>query len=151
MVIHVWSVLCQRTIVNADTNNPTLIEAIELISLPAPQIPEGTQAVVVPFEAELISLWVREDIAEGEALQGRVSIALPNGVATNPMPFEIDLRENHRLYTRVKFSVLPIVAPGYCWFVVELERDDEWREAARVPVEIAFLPPRITNEPPPPA
>ena len=67
MIKHVWSVLCKESLINQKNNNVSLLEVIEQIeigfSIPT-QLKD--QAVNIPFEFTLVSLFFREGDSKSE-------------------------------------------------------------------------------------
>jgi hypothetical protein len=57
MIRHFWTLLCQSSIINQETNNISLIEVIEQLNIIEEKINNQTK-----MPAEIVSFWVKEDI-----------------------------------------------------------------------------------------
>jgi len=145
MIHHVWSVLCERSFLNKETNNLSLIEAVEQINVALPvAAAEATKEVAVSLE--LTSLWSRADLAVGAFGHARLVVWTASGARRIGSETLIDLREYRRWRMRSTMTSFPVSGPGLHWMAYELKLSDEetWREVTRLPVEVVFLPSDIT-------
>lgn len=140
MAVHIWSVLCARSIIDSETNNISLIDVIEQVNLPAPPPPSTDGGVTfIPISLELVSLWSRENADAPENRRCRVRVNSPGGLPAG-MPttveFQVDLTVHQRSRTRARLPGLPIRETGTCSFVVEMSRDGEYTQVASIPLLI---------------
>jgi len=145
MIDNVWAVLCSKTIIEQETNNISLITVIEHITVPKAQ--EGV-SIAVPLE--LATLWERRDPDLPASGHARISLELPGGKApvVAQGEFPVDLSSYRRLRGLFLIHDLPVPAAGTYYFRVELreENEDNWRQVARVPLEISEGPVQQTAE-----
>lgn len=134
MIEHIWTVLCSRAIVDRRSNNVSLIHVVDQFTLEVPK--EAPERVVVPVELTVASLWRREDDEAPVASDGRLYIQFPNGERIQAQEFEIDLSEHSRTRNFVEMNGLPVQRSGVYRFVVERERDGEWIEISRTPLQV---------------
>ncbi len=138
---HIWSVLCQLTVVDARRNTVSLIETIERLTFSAMEIAPGEdRTLVFPLPIELASLWIRSDLDMPEENIIRVQIAAPSGEILNiEQEFTVDLNEFQRYRALFTFNFLPYVGNGFYHFVVQwLDDDEEWQDAASIPLEVVM-------------
>jgi hypothetical protein len=112
MIQHVWSVLCSRSLIDRETNNITLFEAIEQVK-----------------------------IGQRPPRRTRSAFVRPSGVMTEAIvEHDIDLRTNLRNRHRHKFAGIPVREGGRHIFRVDVWNDTRgtWEEVAAVPLEIIF-------------
>lgn len=136
---HVWTVLCSNTSVDKATNNVTLFEAVEGLSLP-PEVP-ADRDVAIQLELVLVTLWSRTNPAVPEAGNGRFRLVAPEDQTL--MTGEHDLSLGGQYIRSRNFSRLrnlPLHGPGFYEFVIEyrVAGEQEWVEATRVPLEVRF-------------
>lgn len=134
---HVWSVLCQSSTVDRETNTLSLNQVIEGIEIS--EIPEEQEGI--SLQAHLVSLWVRSDIEEGEQGEVRTLIETAGGDIHEGPPAEVDLREHRRFRTRQQLQGLPVDELGIYEFRVQFREDstNDWTDAAWVPLEIRLM------------
>ena len=136
MAEHVWSVLCYKGCLDKFTNQVSLLDVLDRITI---EPVEGMEIeAAFPLQADLVSLWYRSDWQKEESTKTRVRLRFPDGTwAPKDYVLEIDLTENPRNRTFVKMAVLPYEGKGVYRFVVEvLGPDGEWRHCASVPLEM---------------
>lgn len=134
MIRHVWSVLCNRSSIDRETNNISLFEILEQLTIHG----WDGQPGVLGGSLELVSLWSRIELDRPGRGEARLLLLTPAGNTPISQSYSIDLREYHRLRNRHRMSGIPIEGPGLYIFVVEFRQQDQeqWIEAARVPLEV---------------
>jgi hypothetical protein len=76
---HLWTVFCSKSILDRNTNNVSLIEVVEELTIGLTQgsaIPSDNP-VVIPITASLVTLWVRNDPLSSESTVGRFYLIGP--------------------------------------------------------------------------
>ena len=118
----------------------SLFDTVEEISLLAPI----EQEVTVPIPFQVVTLWMRSDVATGERGNGRMFIRDPGEDNDRELfSFEVDLTQFVRLRQRVNIGGLRIVRPGVKELIIQLEsQPDQWQTVARLPLEIKVQEPK---------
>ncbi len=137
MAEHLWTVLCSKAVIDQDTNNVSLIEIVEELTL-SPLA--GDKMVTLPVSFELVTLVKRSEPDQPESLMGQVSLLTPKGNKQLSAQFEINLSEKPRLRTRMRMSALPLEGPGVYHFLIEFldKATDKWSEAYRLPLDVHY-------------
>ena len=142
---HVWTVLCSRAVVDRQTNNVSLQNVVEELTV------RGTpkRGTPVSVHVELMTLWSRASPnlpATGEA---RVTLLSPSQEELLTFEGEIDLSKVERARTRLVYQSLPVHESGRYVFCVEAREKDasEWRQVAIVPLKVRFVPPEQQSQP----
>jgi hypothetical protein len=138
MIEHAWTVACTKCVIDSETNNATLTETLETLTVPGNiQFP-----TIAPLQLDLVSNWYRSNPAQGTRGSGRVSFLNPNGeAAAPPTEYAIDLRNYYRSRNIVRVAGLPIAGTGVYFFKIELRVDaEQWREVARTPILVQAAP-----------
>ncbi len=139
----IWAVLCEKSLTDSETNNVSLINVIEEVTVPAQPpiklsdlgLPEG----IVPTVLELVVLWVRSNLDEPEHGQGRVQIAIPNSYDASTQQFEVDLTHFLRLRSRIKLTGIPAGGEGiYLFKIAGKTASSDWTEMFELPLRLAF-------------
>ena len=135
-----WAILCENVIINQQTNNVSLIEVVDQITVPAP--PPGN--VVKPDEKigtflnmRLVVLWARSDRDVPESGQARIRIIAPDGKEAQTTEHHVDLSEVPRssaIGSIVGFP-FPLTDEGEHLFRVEKRTpDSSWSKEFELPL-----------------
>lgn len=147
MAEHIWTVLCDKHLVDPKLETISLIDVVESITVPelgrlleeASSI--GKKGTLVQTPMLLVSWWFRSDPGE-PTFQVRFSLVSPAGehLFTQAVGLSWTEGQNHqRIF--VNLTGLPVQQPGRSWFVVEQQvktKGDKlrWTVVARIPLEI---------------
>jgi hypothetical protein len=142
MINHIWTVLCTRTITDKETNNISLFNVIEQVTVKDEPKPNGV--LQLPFE--ICSLWVRSDPTLPEQGLVRILYSEPSGNSKQMVEYPVDLRNHERSRNVIKVSGIPISDPGRHFFRVELKiGEKDWTEVSSLPLTVLFK--KETDEP----
>ena len=135
-----WAILCERNIIDKDTNNLSLFNVIEefTISAEPPQdVPLDAPLPDFPFQFWLVSLWVRAEINSPESGDVRLRVLLPNGNEAENNEFQLDLHEFIRTRHRIRFNGLPQPTEGEYLFVFESrQQNGDWVWKGQIPLRV---------------
>jgi hypothetical protein len=143
IIKHVWSILCKESVINQDDNVMSLLGVLEAINsqlTPINPTKEKPEKIIIPFNFELTSYWIKED--EGEAkLDIKVEIIDPQGkqlgeiVNNNVIP-----QNNPRFRTRLKIQGLPVTSNGRYYFVVSSKDNSssKYSKHAEIPLDVTL-------------
>ncbi len=139
MLEHIWSVLCSRSIIDSETNNVSIQDVVEQITINAEPAENG----FLPFPFELITLWGRKESDNPSKGIERITFVTPSGKSEVVSEAEIDLSNTERHRHRVKFPGLPVSEAGKYYFKVAVKNgNSEWQQVSAVPIKVIFQPPR---------
>lgn len=144
MIDHYWTVLCSNSAIDKDSNNISLFNIVERITIYG-EPPQGNKVGAVPIPHTIVTLWGRSDIEQPERGTTRFVIEYQQGddtKSTDPHEIGIDLTEHPRFRTRATLNALPVLGEGRHWIRVFLNQndEDEWVRVASIPYEIFFRP-----------
>lgn len=137
MAEHIWTVVCESSILDARSNNVSLIQVVEQLSV------RGATNVV-PVKVVVASLWVKTvATGESETIRCRVTWCGPDGGAMGDAQVVSEAtiaREQLRLRTFSEFQGIPVRDAGRYRFVVESAEaeDGDWVARASIPVDVVF-------------
>lgn len=140
----IWAILCQNSVIDGDTNNVSLFNVVEELTLPAPppEAPRGRQLTVGLTLAplfQLVVLWTRSNQEVPEQARGRVRLLLPNDQEAVNQEFEVDLTQYLRLRNRINIAAFPVGPEGIYRFVVEgMTGTSEWAQMFELPLRVVF-------------
>ena len=135
----VWAILCQNTIIDQRSNNISLIEVIDELTVPAPPpelVTEANGELGMLFDGNLVILWARSDLGTPEKAQVRSRIIAPNGGEARTGEVEVDLTEIVRARAIGRIAELPLFTQvGEYTIKIETKaHDSEWREVFELPL-----------------
>jgi hypothetical protein len=136
MARHIWSVLCERVLVDASSRSVSLMEVADDIAVEG-EIPRGGD-VAAPVELALVSDWAREG---GLPEQGatRFTLHAPDErLLAEGTEIQVNLVDEERVQTVGQIHLLPLAGPGRYEFVVQYRRDikEPWATQSRIPLDI---------------
>ena len=143
MIEHIWSVVCERTILDRDSNLISIINSLEELGIEGPL--EKKRILRVPIE--IVSFWVRSDIAVPVKGLARYRFVSPSGDNVKDQNIDLDLSDFERLRTRVQFLNLNFPEPGIYHFQVAYRKNKKssWKTVASIPLKINVI--EKTEEP----
>ena len=145
MIQHLWTVPCRVTITDQQSNNISLIEVLEELTVPPPNSRIPLTVAFSPLMIDLVTLWSRGNPDEPEFGNARSSLVSPAGETMIEQVVELDLRERRRFRTIGRFLGLPLQQAGtYAWRVEKRQGENAtWEEVARVPLEVHVESPAV--------
>jgi hypothetical protein len=145
MIEHIWTVICQSSIIDKDTNNISLINILEQLTLTPPKIDEGKGAILGNFE--IVTFWSRTNLEKPATGNARIVLYQPSGEIVEQTDsnkrgpeYTIDLTVFQRVRSRFKFNGIPFLGAGVYQFGIEYknEGEEDWKEVAKVPIQISL-------------
>jgi len=139
MIDHVWSVLCETSLLDQDSNLISLINVLEEITIPE----EPAEGKALPIVVNLVSTWIRSDLNTPGKGQSRINFVSPSGNTLQSLANDVDLTNHERLRAKGQFRGLQAPEAGQYHFYIEFREDDhqEWSKVASVPFKVNFRPP----------
>lgn len=74
MIEHIWSVLGTKTLVDSETNNISIIEIIEELT-----VENFTKPGVIQIDYEIVTFWFRENAKKEETIEYKINLVTPSG------------------------------------------------------------------------
>lgn len=128
-----WSLCCEKPIIDSKTNSLSLIGILEQINVP--RVP-----IVVAMMLSVVSLWQKDDAykKKEETFKHRIKIELPLGTTViSPIEYQTIIpNDKVRIRTLNGIAGIPVNKEGILYFIIELCSDDKWQEKQKIPVEI---------------
>lgn len=139
----IWSVLCSQSIVNQETNNISLLEALEAIRFSyQPENEDLGAPEIIPFPgpSKLVSYWCRSTPGEPERGEMRLVLVTPddNKLASPDLIIEVNLEDTERYRVTMGINQLPNAGSGRYEFEIQFResQDEEWVKATSVPLDV---------------
>jgi hypothetical protein len=128
MAEHVWTVLCQKTLLDPQTDVISIVDVLEKITLTglvaveeelAKAHGKGRKGLVFPVLMQLVTWWVRSDYTKPEKLDIRIAILDPSGERLLVQEVPIDLTESSARRMTLRFQEFQMTQEGVYWFAIE--------------------------------
>ena len=140
MIKHIWSVLCQKSSVDQQSNNVSLFdifEALEVNINPVPNVerPENLE-FNLSVQYQVVTLWSKIDAKNAE---GQVRITLINPDNKEKILVESELKfpsDKRRMRSINQIQGLPVNKSGDYYFIVELKQKEKFEKVAELPLEV---------------
>jgi len=144
---HIWSVLCEKSIVDAQKNTISLIDVLEQLNVSIPsdniaKIDEGPITIQVNFE--LVSFWMKDEDKQEKDEEVIVSIEAygPDNRKLKSFDQSIKIPAGYkRIRSRSLFTGLSIFESGVHKIKIKFrdnEQGGELRVVAELPLDIAL-------------
>lgn len=135
---HIWSVLCSKSVIDKDSQQVSLFDVIESVTVKLaepPPPPSHTRAIA--FHTELITLWRRSDPKSPETANCRCELITPTGERIASSSVQMDFSKA-RFRSNFKSDALPIQGSGTYLFNIAVQvSEDEWNTVASIPLEVS--------------
>ncbi len=148
MAEHVWSVLCDRSVIDKSSNQVSLLNVVESLTLfmdgeelEKLRRSESDSAELPAFRRRMhfVTWWVRSDLDTPETVPIRVVLISPGGERGEAAHATVDLSENSSYRIQIAIDGLRFLGEGRYWLAVEEQRGpEEWHEVARVPLRLTL-------------
>lgn len=131
MIEHIWTVFCSNSVIDKDSNNVSIQDILEQITVPFK--PEKDAALAI--KCHLITMWGRTDFDKPINGFSRITYVSPSGKELLELLGRIELDKKVRTRNKVIFSAIPIVETGKHYFVIEYKEteNEDWKTAAKIP------------------
>jgi len=135
-------VLCERAIVDAASNNLSIVNMLEEVHMQKPRLPpEAVTAKKVPLAAmalTLISVWHRNTPKIREQTRARIQIRSPKGKKVLEAFLQIDLSKFEKLRAFAPLPGLPLDGAGRYRFCVDVESARRWKRVGAVNLQVFY-------------
>lgn len=149
MIKNIYSILCESSIIDKDTNNLTINNVLEQLKINVAfngkQPPQDSLKINIPIKYEFISLWKRDNITQNETHEIELTISDPNNNLIQSFPqkfqFEKGLNRHRSIFKITGFTA---TISGTYKFNIKIKVDNTFKEFAEVPLEVDIIK---TNQP----
>lgn len=139
---HMWTIPCRVAIIDRTTNNVSLIDIVEEVTVAHPDAEPAAGVPGVPMLFDIMTLWRRENPDQPETGFSKMSLLSPQGAVLVEAETDVDLRTFKRCRATTKLVGIPVAGPGTYQFRVERRADSSmpWEEVGRVPLDVTVDP-----------
>jgi len=133
---HIWSVLCQRSSIDFETNLVSLFECIEEINLVFNNTKDANnEKMVIPVNWQLVNYWI-VDGGEG-SLEIKIDFVNPEGNVFSSYENKIDLQNNiKRFRSRTNINGFEVAKSGRYKLMISYKKEGSYEKVSEIPVDI---------------
>jgi len=139
-VEHLWSLLCVSTSIDNQSNNISLYNIVEEVSVKKAKYIDSKE-ILLPVNLNFVSLWKKLDDSVQENFEQKIILESPSGEELGGSTHSFSFKENlKRMRVIVKIDGLKLVGGGEYLFKIGLrgEGEKDFKEFAIVPLGIKF-------------
>lgn len=140
MIKHIWSVLCQKSSVDQQSNNVSLFDVFEALEVginPTTNIePPDNPEFNIPIQYQVVTLWTITDAKNNE---GEIRVTLINPDGKEKILVKSDLKfpsGKRRMRSINQIQGLPVNKSGDYHFIVELKQEEKFQKVSDIPLEV---------------
>ncbi|BFT94785.1 MAG: hypothetical protein MNSN_10100 [Minisyncoccus archaeiphilus] len=140
MPTHVWSIICQNSSIDSNTNLISLFSCLEDITIGFNPLLVD-EKIIIPIEFNVISFWTIDHDEKLDNLIVRIRIVDSKGVELLHREDSISIKKEWIKFRNVvHFSGLPISTKSFGRYYIEVShkkpKDNSFTEIARLPLDI---------------
>lgn len=137
---HIWTILCQSSSVDVDTNILSLFNCIEELNLTI----DKTQLIdkeklVIPVGFQMVSFWVIKDSGRDNILEIKGEIIDPNGKSLNKFDNKFNIKKGAlRFRNRINIQGLPVTKEGRYMIRImqKMEKNKDFEVVTELPLDV---------------
>lgn len=123
MISCVWAMLCLRSIVSQSTNNVSLIEVLDDITIQPP--PDSEEQPFQPINFDFVMYWKIQNDNQEDDYRFRFRIVAPSGKVLLESEQVVDFTKFPKPIMVYSFSGLPIAGSGSYEFQIQIPNNSE--------------------------
>ena len=130
---HIWSVLCRKGILDRYSNQVTIFNVLEEMTIQ----PDAVFPATVPLDWSIVTLWVREHLKRPEQTLTRTIYLGPKGREIGRGEQKIDLGKHERSRSFANQDHLTIAGFGTHKFLIDYKtKSGHWKRATEIPLYV---------------
>lgn len=135
---NIWSIICEKSSIDAQTNLLSLFNCVEEIQLTIDKekMPKSDK-LVIPFSLKIISFWTIEDSSKDNLAEIKIDLMDPKGKILNEFPVTLKAKKGEkRLRSITNIQGIQITEGGrYCYKILQ-KKGTKFEVASETPLDI---------------
>lgn len=145
-VEHIMTTICNSASVDAESNNLSLFNIIEEITMQDTNPIDLKQKKSINLPFELISVWRKLDESKEVSSDLKIVFYDPNNNLMQEIGYKLEIKNPHqRMRIRIKGNGLNVTRQGNYYFSILIKNNEEFEEVARVPVFVKIIAPVLSD------
>jgi hypothetical protein len=134
--------ICERALVDATTNNLSIVNILEEVQTQPPKLPPDAIAAgrqpLVALQLTILSVWNRSGHAAREQARARIQIKSPKGKKLGEASVALDFSKFERIRAMLPLPGLPLDGAGRYIFSADLGFGSRWRRVGTVALKVTY-------------
>ncbi len=138
---NIWSIICERSSIDSQTNLLSLFNCIEEVKLEIDKtkMPKSDK-LVIPVNFQLISLWVIEDYTKENTSEIKIEFIDPRGKVLNEFLNTLKAKKGEkRLRSIINIQGVQITEGGRYYYRISQKKNKKFEVASESPLDINLL------------
>lgn len=135
---NIWSIICEKSSIDAQTNLLSLFNCVEEIQLTIDKekMPKSDK-LVIPFNLQLISFWAIEDNTKDNLAEIKIDLVDPKGEILNEFPVTLKAKKGEkRLRSITNIQGIQITEGGRYYYKVLQKKGAKFEVISETPLDI---------------
>ncbi len=143
---HIWTILCQITSEDKQSDAFSLISVIDNIQITADPNKVDVDDYVVPINYHLVSMWWCEESEQSDEVQVQVRLFSPEEEDIGGLILPISSTESSYSRLNVKIQGFPYKGNGVYKYIVSQILQDVPIEVQQIPVKVEWIPTPVSQD-----
>lgn len=140
MINHIWSILCRRSVIDSETNNISIIDALEqfVIDVQAKSGKKLPNKINIPIDYEVVSFWTKSEVDSYFKGKAKIDIVNPDNKLMKSFEQILEMpKDMKRLRTRVRINGFVAENTGIYRFIISYKHNDKsYKKLVELPLEV---------------
>lgn len=137
---HIWTILCQITSEDKNTDAFSLINVLEGIRFSVELSEADVDEVIIPLNFHLVTHWWRDEFGSKDEYEVRVRLISPAGEDLGGPDLKLSFEDSQNSRYNVNIQGFPYKGDGVYRYVVFQVMDGEQVEVQRIPIPVERIP-----------
>jgi hypothetical protein len=140
MIKHIWSVLCRQSVIDQETNNISLLNILERLSVTVKQIGlTDEDKATIPIDYEIVSFWVKKATNRKVKAEVKTTLISPKREKLSEQIQKLEIPAKiKRMRSRMKIQGFPVKGAGQYIFRIAIKdtNKQQFKIIAEIPLEV---------------
>ncbi|MCF7795284.1 hypothetical protein K9M50_02920 [Patescibacteria group bacterium] len=138
---HVWTILCEKSIIDSQTNLLSLLNCVEEINLAMKESKfQENNNRLIPVNLELISLWSIDDYTKENINEIKIELKNPQNIIIGNENLLLKAKKGKkRLRNKININEIPVNKEGRYIFKILQKRNNKYITVSEIPLDITIL------------
>jgi hypothetical protein len=133
---HIWTILCNSTSVDRDTNMLSIFNILEQIRFSGEFPLEETQRILLNIPFQVVTLWEPSGDNETEVSKAKLCFISPKGEMLSEEEYDVVFEQSQKFRRIIRMFGIPYVENGTYHFEVRVSDGITWKAVASTPLEL---------------
>lgn len=135
---HIWSIICEKSSIDFETNSLSLFNNIEEINLTIDKTKASrNEKIVIPANFQIINFWVTESPEKENSTEIKAEFIDPEGENLNKFEQSLKMKKGiKRMRNRANIQGIPVTKNGRYYYRISQKKNEKFKVVAELPLDI---------------